>query len=286
MMTSRFITAIGTVILLYMYHATGTSVVTSIMNPGTQTEQMQDDPKQEAQRLWELALAAKGGRERLYNIRNTVISSRSEYMTTSQRKNQLRTESLFVFPNKLWSWDDNRPDVLGLRVEMYNFDTNMHYIINPDYPHDPPRPIMGTRKSDSYTYGLVSYLLESRWLKPILLNVRQDTIGHQKVDIVQTKVNDYRVDFAMDRQTRLPIRVTYYHMQDGKEVFDLAQDLSEYTEVGGIKVPQMLKDDEGGMTHLRLQFNVEYDESIFVRPPPIEAGPEAWRPKMNKSRRD
>jgi hypothetical protein len=284
-MMASYVTALGMVIVLCLHHGFATSVIAPIAKDGTQNEQTKDEVKDQAERLWELALAAKGGREKLHNIRNMVMSTRSEYMTSSRQKNQIRTESLFVFPNKLWSWDDYRPDVFGLRVEMYNFDTKMHYVINQDFPNEIPKPIIGARKSDSYTYGLVSYILESQWLRPILLKVRKDNVGPREVDVVQTKLNDYRVDFFIDRQTRLPIRVEYYHTQDGKEIFDLAQDLLEYTEVGGIKVPQILKDDKGGMTRVQFQFNVDYDENIFLKPPPIEAGPEAWRPKINRSKR-
>jgi len=37
-----------------------------------------NDSKKEAERLWELAIEAKGGREKLLSIRNMVISSRSK----------------------------------------------------------------------------------------------------------------------------------------------------------------------------------------------------------------
>src|ERR1044072_9721432 len=38
-----------------------------------------DESRQEAERLWELAIAAKGGRERLYSVRNFVVSSKSRF---------------------------------------------------------------------------------------------------------------------------------------------------------------------------------------------------------------
>src|SRR5882724_2074300 len=275
MMTLRLVRLICIILFLWSPRLDATTISDSAVKSDLETEQIQNDTKQEAQRLWELALDAKGGRVKLDRIRSMSISSRSEYTTTSHRINQIRTESLFVFPNKVWSWVDYRPDVFGLRVEMYNFDTNMHYIINSDFPHETPKPITGNQKSDSHTYGLVSYLLENKWLRPVLLSAETGIVGRQIVDVVHTEVNDYRIDFAIDRETHLPIQVTYFHTRDGKEVLDVAQDLLDYTEVGGIKVPQRIKDDEGGVTNVRIQFNVEYDESIFATPPPIEAGPEA-----------
>jgi hypothetical protein len=49
--------------------------------------------------------------------------------------------------------------------------------------------------------------------------------------------------------------------------------------VGGIKVPQTSQVEDGGNHRISIQINVDYDESVFVKPPPIEAGPEAWRRK-------
>ena len=57
----------------------------------------------EAQRLWELAIAAKGGRERLYSERNILISTtRSNYQTVELR----------VFPDKFWRWT-GQPEQFG-----------------------------------------------------------------------------------------------------------------------------------------------------------------------------
>lgn len=54
------------------------------------------DPKAVA--LWELAIKAKGGRERLYAARNMVAAYDDK-----------TNVALNVFPNKAWEWTDNRP---------------------------------------------------------------------------------------------------------------------------------------------------------------------------------
>jgi hypothetical protein len=144
MMTFRLVSAIAIALLVYPHYLAATSIIDS------GTGQMQNDKKQEAQRLWELAIAAKGGRERLYDVRNMVFSSRGEYLTHLGKRNPARHDELVVFPNKIWFWDDLRPDVFGLTVGMYNYDTNMCYFIGPDNPNSPAKPIIrGSRRNES-----------------------------------------------------------------------------------------------------------------------------------------
>src|SRR4051812_47867497 len=80
-----------------------------------------EESKQNAQALWEQAVAAKGGRERLHDVNSLVIF----YQQTV--RNVLGTvvhrglvERLYVFPDKSWSWDDGLPPPFHLTVSMYN----------------------------------------------------------------------------------------------------------------------------------------------------------------------
>lgn len=250
----------------------------------------QESTQQEASRIWEQAIAAKGGRERLCAVQNLVISTVGNYTTSSGKANTVRTEALFVFPNKGWSWVDFRPDVFGLTVEMFNFDSNTHYLINSDNPPPARQTIPPTETSTSQTHGLLAYLLETKWVKPELLSAKTDRFGLHTVDVVRTMLRDNvegfvpenkYIDFAFDRQTHLPIRVSYYHKRGDEEVLDVAENLSDYTEVSGIKVPQKSGVD-GRVDKIRIQINVKYNEEIFTNPPSVAAGPEAWRPKKNK----
>ena len=74
-----------------------------------------------AQEIWEEAIRAKGGREKLEAVRNIFISSRSKYWHGLKR-HEVFTQSLHVFPGKMWLWQDYGSDVFGLNVYVYNFD--------------------------------------------------------------------------------------------------------------------------------------------------------------------
>jgi hypothetical protein len=242
-----------------------------------------EDSKQRAQQIWDQAVAAKGGRARLYGIRNIVVSSKAKY--THQRKSYpINQEQLIVFPGKSWHWNDLRPDVFGLRVEMFNYETNMHYIVSPDDPHPVPEQIRGRKRGpeELFLYAQVLNLFETKWFKPTLNDATTETVGGHEADVVQSRVLERRIDFIFDRQFHLLIRARIYHIRNNKEVLDDCIDLTDYADVSGINVAQTIKYDDGMEYRQTLQLNVEFDPEVFLRPTSIEAGPGAWRPKSHE----
>jgi hypothetical protein len=252
------------------------------------SSRQQKSSLEEARRIWEQAIAAKGGHERLYAVQNMAVSTEGDYLTSSGKRNKVSTKALFVFPNKVWRWIDYRPDVFGLTVEMYNFDKGISYTVTPADTSPRLRSIPSSETSMAHTYGLLSYLLETSWMKPTVIGLSTAKIGSRTVDVVHTTLRNNveggpsenrQIDFAFDRETHLPIRVIYFHMRDGKEVPDLAENLSDYTEVCGIKVPTKRVVDNS-TTRITIQINVKYNEDIFVKPPSIKSGSGTeWFPK-------
>src|SRR6266516_2082852 len=118
---------------------------------------------QEAQRIWELAISAKGGRQRLDAVKNVAISTIGSYTTGRGKENTVRTEAFFALPNKIWLWMDYRPDVFGLTIEMYNFDSRLKYVISSSDSRALPKAIGDSETSASHTQGLLPYLLETNW---------------------------------------------------------------------------------------------------------------------------
>ena len=160
---------------------------------------------------------------------------------------------------------------------MVNFDLKRHYIVTPDDPKVDGRgmPSLGNQIMDSQLY----YLFETEWLSPTLLKTTTGVAGTRPADIVETRVHDSRTDFVFDRTSHLLVQMRTYHSRGGKEISDNVIDLSDYIEVEGLQVPTKVM-YEGGVEYLlTFQFNVDYDENIFLTPPPIEAGSKAWRLK-------
>jgi hypothetical protein len=241
------------------------------------TSKAQDKPQAEARRIWEEAIVAKGGRERLYSVRNVLISSHQGYVTHKGKGNQVHREALYALPNKYWFYDDYGSDVFGIGMHMYNFDTGVQYVGAPGDPETRLEPINKTTERTKLDSGQITLLLETEWLRPIPVRAKTERIGLKKVDVVETSIKGARVDFAFDQKTHLPIQVRFYDVVNNKTYIDV-QRFSDYVEVNGIKVPQIIKLDDGTVDKSVIKFNVAYDEEIFIKPP-TTANPEAWRPK-------
>src|SRR5438128_1874860 len=86
-----------------------------------QNQPKNDNSLETAKQLWEMAIAAKGGRERLYAAKSIAI-------TQHFSKRGASTE-LCVFPDKFWFWEDRRPGELGLGAGITNFERNLSYFV-------------------------------------------------------------------------------------------------------------------------------------------------------------
>lgn len=238
----------------------------------------QSTVRQQAEEVWEQAIAAKGARERLYEVRNLVIRlGRAEH----------RAEWLYVFPNKLWAWTDSRPGPLEISIEVNNADTGQAWTFNSDWPPHMKKPVshpISERFAFFRIRDQVCYLLETRWVKPVPIKVEKERIGWKKFDVLHAEVEAYGersyVVFYFDPRTHLPSKVGFKHVEDAKYYYWVY--MSDYVEIGGIQMPQKVSYKPGPMIPANFEINVEYDPTIFERPPSIAAGPEAWKVKPRR----
>jgi hypothetical protein len=129
--------------------------------------------------------------------------------------------------------------------------------------------------------------METKWLKPKVMGLDEATLGKRKLDVVHTLLKDdvegflpedLYIDFWIDRETHLPVKVSYSRMKYGEKGSWNEITLSGYVDVNGIKVP-LNETIEGVTDRISVQLNVDYDQELFSKPPSIAAGPEAWRVK-------
>lgn len=202
-----------------------------------------------------------------------TISGSLGYKMDRGKKNRVRRDSLYVFPNKYWFYEDYGSDIFGVRTEMYDYDRNVMYNGAPSNPETRLQPITQD-KNKAFDNAPIAVLLETKWLRPLPLKAWAEWIGARTVDVVQTTVNDRRIDFAFDQQTHLLSEVRFHNVVNGKTFVDV-QRYSDYVEVDGIKVPQALTYVQGGLEKSAVRFNVEYDENVFLKPPTMK-NPIAW----------
>jgi hypothetical protein len=232
----------------------------------------------DAQKIWERAITAKGGRDRLYSISNMVSISTGKFKH-GDRVVSTYNESLFDFAkNRSWIWNDQRPSVFGLTMAMHDGTAGKKYHVT--LGGEPFRGLQGINPTARNTNGagLIHYFLETKWNKPIVESVSDGKVGSRTVHVVKTSFLGQRSDFAFDIETFYLLRVVYY--SDGVPNNQIR--MSDYVEVNGLKMPSRitLEQLDGDMEYsVKTLMNVDYDESIFNKPPPFEAGPKAWLKK-------
>jgi hypothetical protein len=227
--------------------------------------------------LWEMAIAAKGGRERLYQVKSLAISDTGSPPVVD----------FMVFPDKFFMWADTRPSKIGLIVEMFNFESNIGFTIFGDNPPDVRKkqglnPELRSRLRNPQLY----YFLETRWFKPEILRASKSNISGKSVDIVEVLVKGYgtphRYGIFLDEKTHLPVRIGTYSDRRQDEMVAWV-DLGEYREVAGIKVPTAISSKGGRWDRVQIEINADYKPEAFEREPNMKAGPYQWRKAGIKS---
>src|SRR6185436_2849669 len=149
------------------------------------------DSREEAGRLWEEAIAAKGGRERLYSINNLQFSVRDRQWWGLKRV-PYEVEALYVFPRKWWEWFDQTGTIFGFIIRIHNYEQGIHwaYLDSGKGGSVAPSEDHGIYRSgmDTVIDAQLNYLMETRWVKPIPLSVERGNVGGHAVDIVRTVV--------------------------------------------------------------------------------------------------
>jgi hypothetical protein len=227
----------------------------------------------QAQALWEQAVAAKGGREQLYRVNSLLMS----YQETVRNflgivVHRGDVETLYVFPDKMWGWDDGLPPPFHLTVNLLDIGRDRRCTLY----KGTAAPICGpvrqgkTQPDEGLVQVQLLYLMETKWVKPTPVGVGEERIDSKKVDVLHARFQDKRVDYFLDRKTHLPVRVSIFY--GGGERPTISVELSDYAPVGGVLMPGKQKKGK-----INFQINTPYDEGVFTRPPSIEAGPHAWR---------
>jgi len=235
-----------------------------------QTSQTLLQNREKAEELWEQAIAAKGGRERLLQVSSLLIF----YQETVRNilgivVHRGPVEKLFVFPSKVWSWDDGLP--LPFRLTVGLLDLERDYACRVHVESRPP--VCGSARKVGSREGIDEaqylYLMETRWIKPTPVSVRKE-IWVQDSDVVVTKLEDKRIEYYLSRKTHLPQRVVTFHGESSRP--RSSYDFSDYVSVNSIQMPGKQKKGR-----INFSINPAYDAGIFSRPPSIKAGPKAWQ---------
>ena len=256
--------------------------------------------RQRAEALWEEAIRAKGGRERLHSIESFVISSTIDahpimaFGSNSPRRDvESEAERLYVMPGKAWLYEFTPAFAVSLEATVINTERDLCLVTLA--PVGPMRSVPGlsmcvpTMWSERLIQDPVVYLMETRWVRPVPVRTRTEGKGKKQQDVIETVVGQLHVDFYLDRKTHLPVKlVTEAYHGDPRmpRRMDLMVTFEDYVEVDGIQMPRRVireplltevlrRDTE----RARYKFNVTYDEKIFNAPISRKAKARDWELK-------
>lgn len=212
--------------------------------------------------VWEQAIAAKGGRDRLRAVRNFVVSSREEFR--SSPRPDVATyeylECLYDLDGRLWEFSDHRPGLMGASGRIIDVRSRFAWgSVGRPEPNAVPDLLF------RFVEGQYLYLMETAHIQPRPVSVRSERLRNLDVDIVETRVDDLRVDFALDRRTHLPVRVvTLRTLRPERPPFQIIYRLSNYTAIEGVQMAGAVQYGDGASdTKTSYRFNVDFDESTF-----------------------
>ena len=245
---------------------------------------VQED-RQKAIDLWERAVAAKGGRERLAGIQSFAVQERTEFNRILLRDMAVGKVDQIVcqLPNDWWEFLDYRPGKMGYSVRVLNTRTGLGWASH----GGPTRPFLRPDTDTAYRLRQLQYVyfLETRWMQPTPVRASRVRLGWKSVDRLETQIDDDLVVFFLDLRTNLPRRIETVRKiatppprlrVTGTGEMKYTFELEGYHEVAGIQVPARVKLG-GDLAESRVEINPDYDPLIFTTAPSPDSTIDSWR---------
>jgi hypothetical protein len=269
------------------------AIISAIGAPTQGAGQSADPSRERAVALWEEAVRAKGGRERLHSVQNLLISSTID--VRAQRGSCVReAERLYAMPGKAWIYTFTPEFDVSVDATVINNERNFCMVTLSPEASGVPRlsPCIPTTPIQYLILDPVIYLMETNWLRPVPAGLRTEGKGKKQLEVIETKIGKLRVDFYLDRKTRLPIRlVTDWYGGIGQatgRVGLMTIELEDYVAIDGILMPRRVTRELEGEAPVgevfrrdteraSYRFNVTYDPKIFEVPASKNVKPGDWK---------
>jgi hypothetical protein len=216
------------------------------------------------QEVWEQAVKAKGGRERLRGVHSLAI-----YMKPADVN--LRgpaTNWLLVFPDRYFEFDgagvggSQRAIVVDATADRVATDStgiprNARHLTS--YEHD------------RLALNQIVFLLESAWLQARPVEVRHNVL------VVEAAGRTYKLTL---NSANLPERVLSPPMPGQKPKIQYDYRLQRYRDFQGVMLPARVTSIDGvraSIWDVDYEIDAKYNPKLFERMPDLGNGPEPWR---------
>lgn len=207
------------------------------------------------QEVWEQAIKAKGGRERLRAVHSLAI-----YLKPAQGiLAGPPTTWLCVFPDRYFEFEGgiagrSRAIVVDGTADRVAMDVTGQ-----------PRGArhLGQMELDRFTWNQIVFLLESAWLQPQPVETRRNAVT------VQAGGRTFQVFL---NHANLPERIVSKHAYDYR--------LQHYREFDGVWLPASVTSSDGMRQwtwDADYEMDAKYNPKLFERMPDLADGPEPWR---------
>lgn len=240
----------------------------------------QNSNQTRAAALWEEVIRAKGGRERLQTIQNVLIVSKIK-VEAPRDLEPMEARKLYALPDRAWLRASFPGFEGGLEAVILSSDHRICSVkIAPDAAKLPGRsPCLFPDWAAHVIQDPITYLLETKWIQPILIGARTEGTGHKQVDVIEVEVNRLRIDFYLDRETRLPFKSVIKNSAGTSHLAahpEMTVNFSDYISVQGIQMPRRIFRESAARPslvsrqteHAEYSFNVTYDKSLFDQTSP------------------
>jgi hypothetical protein len=287
---SRIITSVA-----YLFAALALAVGAQAKSPA----QKGDADRERAVALWEEAIRAKGGHERLRSVQSLLISSTVD-VQAQRWSGATEAERLYVMPGRVWRYTYTSD--LRVSVDATVINNERNFCAATLWPGSsgvlPLSTCLPTTPLQYLLQDPIIYLMETNWVRPVPVGARTEGKGRKQLDVVETEVGKLRVDFYLNRKTRLPVRlVTEWYggiTQATGPLGLMTVELDDYADVNGILMPRRVtrkpRIGEASVTEVsredteraRYLFNVTYNPSIFDGPAPKNVKRGDWKPSASR----
>jgi hypothetical protein len=218
------------------------------------------------QAVWEQAIQAKGGRERLRRVQTLAIFMKPAQVVLAGPP----ANWLCVFPDRYFEWEGSKGSERSVIVNGAAGRVAMD-------ANGMPRATwsMTPLERDRLTLNQLLYLLETAWLQPKPLAVRPAHL--HKYNVLTVSAGGRTFDLSLD-SSNLPARIFSRRGEDSKTKYDYQ--MERYREYQGISLPTRVTGTEGNRAwtwDVDYEIDAKYNPKMFERQPDLNDGPEPWR---------
>ena len=218
------------------------------------------------QAVWEQAIQAKGGRQRLQKVQTLAIYMKPAPVTLAGPP----ANWLCVFPNRYFEWQGGK----GLESSIIVDGAAGRAAMDANGKPVAARGLTSFER-DRLTLNQLLYLLETAWLRPEPMEVKQARLHKYNVLTVRAAGRTFELSL---NSSNLPERIVSKRSEDSKTKYDYQMD--HYREFQGIMLPARVVSTEGNhewIWDVDYEIDAKYNPKLFERMPNLSDGPEPWR---------